>query len=151
MWIAFGTGSNFHYIPVHEVVAAMDPRVCATLHVFHAFTGCDTTSSFGGRGKKTAWNTWKVFPEVSAAFEDLLLMQDTISNSTISTLERFVILLYDRTSDLIEINEARKQLCIYTKVEEFGKYPTNIGSTRTTYQKGKLPVQLLEQGTNCRS
>ena len=110
LWIAFGTGSNFHYIPVHEVVAAMDPRVCATLHVFHAFTGCDTTSSFGGRGKKTAWNTWKVFPEVSAAFEDLLLMQDTISNSTMSTLERFVILLYDRTSDLIEINEARKQL-----------------------------------------
>ena len=23
----------------------MDPRVCATLHVFHAITGCDTTSS----------------------------------------------------------------------------------------------------------
>ena len=39
LWIAFGTGSNFHYIPVHEVAAAMDPKVCATLHVFHAFTG----------------------------------------------------------------------------------------------------------------
>ena len=54
LWIAFGTGSNFHYIPVHKVAAAIDPRVCATLHVFHAFMGCDTTSSFGGRGKKTA-------------------------------------------------------------------------------------------------
>ncbi len=78
LWIAFGTGSNFRYIPVHEIAAAMDPRVCATLHVFHAFTGCDNTSSFGGRGKKTAWNTWKVFPEVTAAFEDLLLMQGNI-------------------------------------------------------------------------
>ena len=109
-WIAFGTGSNFHYIPVHEVVAAMDPRVCATLHVFHAFTGCDTTSSFGGRGKKTAWSMWKVFPEVTAAFEVLLLMQDTVSSSTMSTLERLVILMHDRTSDLTDINEARKQL-----------------------------------------
>ena len=110
LWIAFGTGSDFHYIPVHEVAAAMDPKVCATLHVFHAFTGCDTISSFGGRGKKTAWNTWKVFPEVTAAFEDLLLMQGHIRSSTISALERFVILMYDRTSDIVEINEARKQL-----------------------------------------
>ena len=31
-------------IPVHSVAAVLDPRVCATLHVFHAFTGCDATS-----------------------------------------------------------------------------------------------------------
>ena len=37
------TGSNS--IPVHSVAAVLDPRVCATIHVFHAFTGCDTTSS----------------------------------------------------------------------------------------------------------
>ena len=37
-WIAFGTRSNFRYIAIHEVVSAMDPRVCATLHMFHAFT-----------------------------------------------------------------------------------------------------------------
>ena len=70
-------------ITYHKVAAAMVPKVCAALHVFHAFTGCDTTSSFGGRGKKTAWNTWKVFPEVTAAFEDLLLIQGNIRSSTI--------------------------------------------------------------------
>ena len=32
-------------IPVHSVAAVLDPRVCATIHVFHVFTGCDTTSS----------------------------------------------------------------------------------------------------------
>ena len=86
LWIASGTGCNFHYIPIHKVVAAMDPKVYATLHVFHAFTGCDTISSFGGRGKKTAWNTWNVFPEATGAFEDLLLMQGDIRSSTISAL-----------------------------------------------------------------
>ena len=55
-----------HCITVHKV-ATKDPRVCATLHVFHAFTGCDTTSLFAGRGKTTVWNTWNVFPEVTAA------------------------------------------------------------------------------------
>ena len=52
LWLAFGMGSNFRYIPVHEVVSGMDPRNCAVLPVFHAFTGCDTVSSFGGRRKK---------------------------------------------------------------------------------------------------
>ena len=51
-WIAFGTGSNFYYIPVHSIAAAMDSRACAVLHVFHAFTGCDTTSALAGRGKR---------------------------------------------------------------------------------------------------
>lgn len=88
LWIAFGTGSNFHYIPVNKVAAAMDPRVCATST--HSRSVILRTSSFGGRGKKTAWNTWKVLPEVTAAFvnEDLLHMQENIGRATISTLAR---------------------------------------------------------------
>ena len=63
LWLAFGTG-YFRYIPIHEVVASMDPRICATLPMFHAFTGCDTVSAFCGRGKKTAWTTWNVYPKL---------------------------------------------------------------------------------------
>ena len=95
---------------IHEIFAGLDPRICTTLPVFHAPTGCDTVSVFGGRGKRTAWNTWKVFPDVTAAFEHLLLTEDNLSESVISVLERFVILLYDRTSDLALVNDARKWL-----------------------------------------
>ena len=63
LWLAFGTRSNFRYIPVHDVVAGRDPRICAALPVLHALTECDTLSAFSGRGKKTAWNTWKFFPK----------------------------------------------------------------------------------------
>ncbi len=35
---------------------------------FHAFTGCDTTSQFYGKGKKIAWESWKYYPEVTKAF-----------------------------------------------------------------------------------
>lgn len=72
LWMAFGTASNFRYIPIHEIVMDMDPRTCIALPVFQAFTGCDIVSAFGGRGKKSAWNTWQVFPEVSKAFESML-------------------------------------------------------------------------------
>ena len=99
LWLAFGLKSNFRYIPIHEIVGKMDPMTCKALPVIHAFTGCDTVSAFAGRDKKTAWNTWKVFPDVNEAFEHLLLMEDDISESSMSLLERFVVLLYSRTSD----------------------------------------------------
>ncbi len=44
------------------------------------------------------------------SIEDLLLMQGNIRSWTMSVLERFVILMYDCTSDITGINEARKQL-----------------------------------------
>ena len=66
--LEFGTGSKFCYIPIHEVVSGMDSQNCVVLPVFHVFTGCDTVSSFGGRGKKTAWKIWQVFPDVTEAF-----------------------------------------------------------------------------------
>ena len=108
LWLALDTKSSFRYIPIHKVVNGMDPRTCTVLPVLHAFTGCDTVSSFGGRGKKTAWNTWQVFPDVTPAFERLLLMEGCISESVMSVLERFVVLLYDRTSDMLNVNDARK-------------------------------------------
>ena len=110
LWLAFGTGTKFRYIPIHEVVTNMEPRICSTLPMFHAFTGCDTVSSFCGRGKKTAWNTWNVYPDVTRAFEELQMMQTEISELTMKTLERFVVLLYDHTSDIMSANDSRKHL-----------------------------------------
>ena len=84
----------------------MDPRNCAALPVFHAITGCDTTvSSFMNR-KEDCLESLAVFSDVTEAFEQLLLMED-VSDSTMSVLERFVVLLY---SDQASVNDARKEL-----------------------------------------
>ena len=40
---------------------------CLALPVFHYLTGCDTTSSFGGKGKKTGWEAWNAYPVVTEA------------------------------------------------------------------------------------
>ena len=45
LWVAFGTGEHFRFIPIHEVAAAVGPRKSANLPLFHALTGCDTVSS----------------------------------------------------------------------------------------------------------
>ena len=110
MWIALGTGASFRYVAVHQVVSMLNPGTWATVPFFHEFTGCDTLA-FGGRGKKTAWNTWKVLPEVVEAFEELKQMPDNLSHLSVSRLERSVVLMHhNNTSSVMEQKEARKQL-----------------------------------------
>ncbi|KAL8579778.1 hypothetical protein ACOMHN_066426 [Nucella lapillus] len=65
LWIGYGTGKKYRDIPVHQVAAGMGPCACKALPLFHAFTGCDITSSMFGIGKKTAYNAWMAFPEVT--------------------------------------------------------------------------------------
>ena len=93
-----------------ELLLSMDPRICATLPMFHAFTGCNTDSAFCGRGEKTAWNTWKVYPEVIKAFEEFPMMRIVTSDMAMEILKRFVVLLYDHTSDIMNVNDSRKYL-----------------------------------------
>lgn len=57
LWIAFGVGKNFRFFAAHEIAKTL----VIALPMFHAFTGCDTVSFFGGKGKKTAWDTWKAY------------------------------------------------------------------------------------------
>ncbi|KAG0717130.1 hypothetical protein GWK47_008210 [Chionoecetes opilio] len=68
LWIAFGAGKSFRFIAAHEIAKALGPDRCVALPMFHAFTGCDTVSCFGGRGKKTAWDTWTTYGDVTPAF-----------------------------------------------------------------------------------
>ena len=67
--------------------------MCSTLPFFYALSGCDTVSSFSGQGKKTAWDTWLRFPEVTDAFEAIMMMPSENNDAVLSVLERFVVLL----------------------------------------------------------
>lgn len=58
----FQTGSvnsmkTWRFVPVHDITLAIGPLVCNILPAVHALTGCDTTSSFFGIGKKTVYKT----------------------------------------------------------------------------------------------
>ena len=81
--------------------------------MFHAYTGCDTASSFNTRGKKTAWEIWKMLEDLTPAL--LLATSDTSNNNdgVVATMEWFTILLYDQTSNLKSIDETH--LGLFTK------------------------------------
>ena len=63
--IAFGTGKNIRY---YHICGNLGRDKSCSLPAFHAFTGCDTTSSFFGKTKKSAWGTWNSLQGVNEAF-----------------------------------------------------------------------------------
>ena len=70
LWVSCGVGTHFRQIAVHEIVKYVNEKV---LMFFHAVSGCDTGSSFLGRGKKSPWLAWSSCPSVTYAFLDLSL------------------------------------------------------------------------------
>ena len=68
-------------------------------------------SCFSGRGKRTAWDTWNAYGNVTPAFCALVARPTPQSiQEWLAPLELFVILLCDHTSSQNYVNEARKQL-----------------------------------------
>ena len=110
LWVAFGVGHQFRFIPAHSIAEFLGQEKSKALPLFHAYTGCDTVSSFNTRGKKTAWDTWNAFEEVTPTLLSLSEGPTDIVEEDIATLERFTILMYDRTSTLVNIDQTRQEL-----------------------------------------
>ena len=79
----------------------------------HAFSGCDAVSSFCGIGKKTVWDVWRSSPSVTTLFGHLCQTPEEITNDGMKEIKRFVFLLYSRTSQLVTVNVANRQLFSY--------------------------------------
>lgn len=60
MWVAFGMGQNFREIHINSVFKTLGKDSCMALPGFHAFTGCDTTSQFQGKGKKDSMGCMEI-------------------------------------------------------------------------------------------
>lgn len=110
LWISYGSSKQVRNLPAHAIATSLGREKTCVLPMFHALTGCDTVSFFGGRGKKTAWDAWKVFPELTPTLKALMMLPEDIDDACMGVIERFVVLLYDRTSSLRKVNEVRQEL-----------------------------------------
>lgn len=105
-------GKHFQYISINAICSSLSPDTSQALPIFHTFTGCDTTSCFFGKSKKSAWEAWKSYPAVTEAF--LHLRNNTfqwlgLEDPEFKTLERFTVVIYDRSSNLLSVNDARQE------------------------------------------
>jgi len=109
-------GKYVQYTSANTTCAFLGHERSRALPMFHSFTGCGTTSCFFGNGKKSTWDAWKSFPDVTEAFkflQDHPYYQMDKDDSIFKLLERFIVVPYYKANNLINVNEARKE--IFTK------------------------------------
>ena len=147
LWIAFGVGNHFRYLPIHKITTSLTQQQCEALPFFHAVTGCDTVSYFAGKGKKTAFQAWKSNPEVTEIFCVLSSSQDTVYEEQCHALERFVVVMYSRMCPHQTLNEARQVLFAQGNKSIENILPTQAALAqhikRAAYQAGHVWGQVL--------
>ena len=63
IWIKFGMGRSFSLISITRICTSLGKQKSRSLPAFHAFSGCDTTSAFNVKGKRSAWQAWELCHE----------------------------------------------------------------------------------------
>ena len=110
LWVAFGVGKNLRYLPIHKIASSLTTLQCEGLPFFHALTGCDTVSFFSGWGKKSAFQAWKCYSEATDVFSSLSFPQAMVSDEQFKVMERFVVIIYNRTTSHQDVNKARQSM-----------------------------------------
>ena len=56
--VFFDMGKNYRFYYINAICASLGEPRSRSLPVFHAFSGCDTTSVFNGKGNRPFWQAW---------------------------------------------------------------------------------------------
>ena len=129
LWVAFGTGKCYRYIPVHTIARRLGDEKCKALLGFHALTGCDSVSAFYGIGKKGPWQVWKEFPEVTEAFSYISSVHVDIPENIMSLIEQFVVRIYGTFDEVSTVNKARYEL-FHFRGKDFDHLPPTQNALR---------------------
>jgi hypothetical protein len=121
--------------PIYD---ALGSDLVATLPGFHAFTGCDTTGRFAGKGKKSCWKVFqKASKGVIGAFGNLGKGKQPSSEDN-KLLEEFVCRLYQPKTKETSVSQVRWNMFKQNQAEAERLPPTLAAlhqhTLRTYYQ-----------------
>ena len=90
-----GHSGKERYIPVHDIATRLGSTVCKCLPAVHAISGCDSTCSLHGIGKRTAYST---LIKNAQALSDLSRFHevDDDDDDSIKMARKFVLLMYGK-------------------------------------------------------
>lgn len=112
LWMDVGTSSknNRRYISITNIYEVLGSRICAALPGFHAFTGCDYTSSFVRKGKIRPFAKLEKNKEAQKAFQSLATEKEQ-SQRTQKTLQMFTAIIYGaKDNTKLTLNEHRYKI-----------------------------------------
>jgi hypothetical protein len=110
-----GSKNRTKLLDIEKIVGHIGQDLCDALIGLHAFTGCDTVSTFAGKGKVTALK--KITSEGAYNIFSQLGSEWNLSEILMAELERFTCCLYSPKITTVIINELRYQLFCAKKGE----------------------------------
>ncbi|KAG1661141.1 hypothetical protein GQR58_021586 [Nymphon striatum] len=109
MYLKCGTKTRVKYADITKVFYALEYELSQALVSFHAFTGCDTTSAFDGRGKlgplKLLKSSQGHMNTYNRLREDRTLLPQVYEN-----IKRCTSLMYNNQPGTYSVNELRYRL-----------------------------------------
>ena len=101
----FGFGDKKKYYCINTIASSIGPDKCKALPFFHAFSGCDTVSSFYGHSKTKIWDSWfksSNMEQITNIFTELSNQPKEITSTQIDIIEEFLMSVYYPKSNNLE-------------------------------------------------
>ena len=149
-------GSRGELISLTKLRHSLPSHITSALLMVHALTGCDTVSSFAGKGKRKALKLIQDLGDCAPTKTLAKLRQDfTLTDEVYAAIECFVCRLYRASTD--PINEARYKLfCLAVDMSERSLPPTldalRQHAMRAAYQHGiwlRVLKPIMDAPTPC--
>ena len=136
LYLCTGLGStSSRLLDLNAVASRYGPCTMEALLGFHAFTGCDSTSSFKGKGKLKPLHLMMQSPRFLSTFKDLGQSWN-LTSQQYRDLEVFVCSMYGQKTD--SVDQARHGLFCLTGKCDFTLPPNRdslvLHSQRANYQ-----------------
>ena len=111
VWIRTNHAKKSQFIPIHRIYATLGEKICRALPSFHCLTGCDSTGSFSGIGKKKSFKVLSENIDSLGTF-DQLGKKPTLEKGSdgVRHAIKLVCLLYDSKCQVFDINHLRYKL-----------------------------------------
>ena len=103
--MANGYQEQAAFVHLSRLAHSLETEICNSLQGYHAFTGCDSTSAFYGKGKKLSFEILIKDRTIQAGMAGLVLAPEC-SLDTQKSCELFVCRLYGQ-QNCTSINEER--------------------------------------------
>ena len=156
LWVTLGTGDNVRNYHINSIVANLGPDKSIALALVSTLTGCDTTSCFYTKGKKSCFAAWDSLPaSITKGLIDCLqgaVCPIALDSTAFKCIEALTVCIYDKNLEDCSINEARRTMAAQRDLH-FEKLPPTAAAllqhaNRALYQaliwvKSLEPIQNL--------
>ena len=135
IWIAFGRGKTSRTLHVNHLAETIGLDRCSALMMFHALSGCDTTSGLKSKGKRLWWTTLLKQTQVIGLLNKIANGPfDELDDTDQDLLEMFVCRLYDPKSEITDVNRLRLTM-FSQKYQDLQRIPPTRDAWRLHVQR----------------